>query len=70
LLEARCACWARLIKRVFEVDPMLCCRGGSLCFVSFMTEPDTIDRILSHLRTHPSSLAAPFAPLEARAPPR
>ena len=43
--------WAALIKRVWQVDPLLCPRCGStMKIVSFIeaTQPDVIDRILTH----------------------
>jgi hypothetical protein len=43
--------WAALIKRVWQVDPLLCPRcGGPMKIVSFIepTQPDVIDKILTH----------------------
>ncbi len=43
--------WANLIRRVYEVDPLVCPRcGGEMRVVSFITEPALIRRILDHLR--------------------
>jgi len=43
--------WANLIRRVYEVDPLVCPRcGGEMHVVSFITEPALIRRILDHLR--------------------
>ena len=43
--------WANLIRRVYEVDPLVCPRcGGEMRVVSFITEPSLIKRILDHLR--------------------
>ena len=56
--------WARLIRRVYEVDPLVCprCRGV-MRVVAFITEPRVIRRILDHL-------AAPTpTPSQGRAPP-
>jgi len=41
--------WARLIQKVYEVDPLVCpdC-GGAMKVVSFITEDDVVYRILSH----------------------
>ncbi len=40
------ASWARLLRRVFEVE-LTCPRcGADLAIVSFITEPATVDRIL------------------------
>jgi hypothetical protein len=43
--------WARLIRKIFEADPLLCPCGGRMRIVSFMTEPGVIDRIVRHLRS-------------------
>ncbi len=43
--------WAELIRRVYEVDPLVCPRCGSEMRVTgFITQPAPIDRILDHLR--------------------
>ena len=43
--------WANLIRRVYEVDPLVCRRcGAEMRVVSFITEPGQIRRILDHLR--------------------
>jgi hypothetical protein len=42
--------WAQLIRRVYEVDPLVCPRcQGVMCVVAFITEPRVIRRILDHL---------------------
>jgi hypothetical protein len=42
--------WARLLRRIFEVDPLLCPRcGASLAVVAVLTDPKVVDRILRHL---------------------
>lgn len=58
--------WARLIAKVYEVDPLVCprCRG-SMKLVSLITEDDVIYRILSHL-----GLLEPDPDPPARSPPR
>ena len=42
--------WAEMIRKVYEVDPLLCpsC-GGQMRIISFIEEPKTIDRIIRHL---------------------
>jgi hypothetical protein len=42
--------WAQLIKRIYEVDPLLCpsC-GGEMKVIAFITEHDVVDAILRHL---------------------
>ena len=43
--------WAELIRRVYEVDPLVCPRCGSeMRVIGFITEPALIDRILDHIR--------------------
>jgi hypothetical protein len=43
--------WAEMIRKVYEVDPLLCpsC-GGQMKIISFIEEPKTIDRIIGHLK--------------------
>jgi hypothetical protein len=51
--------WAELIRRVYEVDPLVCPRcGGEMRVVGFITQPAVITRILDHLRKR-ESLARP-----------
>jgi hypothetical protein len=42
--------WAQLIKRIYEVDPLVCpsC-GAEMKVISFITEHDVVDAILRHL---------------------
>ena len=57
--------WARLIARIYEVDPLTCPRcGHELKIVAAITDPRVIDKILAHRRR--VGLRSPFAP---RAPP-
>ena len=43
--------WANLIRRVYEVDPLVCPRCGSeMRIVSFLTDPAVVKRIVDHLR--------------------
>jgi hypothetical protein len=55
--------WARLIKRIYEVDPLLCpsC-GGAMKVIAFITEHEVVDAILRHLERGEAT--------EARGPPR
>ena len=52
--EFRKACrknWARFIKKVFEVDPLVCTQCGTpMQIVSFIEDPKVIEAILVHLR--------------------
>ena len=42
--------WAQLIKRVYEVDPLLCPSCGSeMKVIAFITEHGVVDAILRHL---------------------
>ena len=57
--------WARMLRKVFEVDPLVCPRCGvEMEIVAWITEPRVVDAILKHRREH--GLVSPF---EARAPP-
>ena len=56
--------WARLLRRIYEVDPLRCPCGGELKIISVLTDPVVVDRILSHRRK--KGIKSPFA---ARAPP-
>jgi hypothetical protein len=63
--------WARLLRRIFEVDPLLCPRcGGGLAVVAVLTDPKVVDRILSHLseRGLPMSVHARGPPSDAADP--
>jgi hypothetical protein len=40
--------WAEMIRKVYEVDPMVCPKcGGRMRIVAFITEFGTVDRIIS-----------------------
>jgi len=42
--------WAEMIRKVYEVDPLVCSRcGGRMRVVAFLTEPAVVDRIIRHL---------------------
>jgi len=65
LLKARKASWARLLRHIFEVDPLLCPRcGRTMEVISVITDPAIIDRILRHNREK-----GILSPLEPRPPP-
>jgi hypothetical protein len=58
-------CWAEMLRRVYEVDPLVCPRcGGEMRVVGFITEPGVIRRILDHLRKRdrPSRSPPPLRP--------
>ena len=57
--------WARLIARIYEVDPLVCPRcGEELRIVALITDPRVIDRILAHREAR--GICSPF---QSRAPP-
>jgi hypothetical protein len=43
--------WGKLLRRIYEVDPLACpvC-GGPMPILAFITEGAVMDRILNHLR--------------------
>ncbi|MBZ5589027.1 MAG: transposase [Acidobacteriia bacterium] len=42
--------WAELIRRIYEVDPLVCPRcGGPMRIIAFITQPKVIATILAHL---------------------
>ncbi len=42
--------WADLIRRIYQVDPLVCARcGGEMRIISFITDPSVIRKILVHL---------------------
>jgi hypothetical protein len=52
--------WAELIRRVFEVDPLVCDRcGGQLRVIAFITQPRVIRKILDHLKKRKGRNRAP-----------
>ena len=59
--EAR-STWDRLIKKIFEPDPLLCACGGRMRIVSFITDPRVIDRILRHRESGRCKTPDPFDP--------
>ena len=63
--QARRRSWARLLRRIYEVDALVCPRcGDDLEIVAVITDPVVVDRILAHrARKHLRGL------FEARAPP-
>lgn len=50
-LQSRRRSWARMIRRIFEVDPLLCpdC-GGEMKVIAVLTDPEVVDRILRHIK--------------------
>jgi hypothetical protein len=43
--------WAEMIRKVYEVDPMVCPQcGGQMKVISFLTDYAVVDRIIDHLK--------------------
>jgi hypothetical protein len=43
--------WAEMIRKVYEVDPMVCPRcGGQMKVIAFLTDYAVVDRIIDHLK--------------------
>jgi hypothetical protein len=63
--EAR-STWARLVRKIFEADPLVCSCGARMRILSFITDPRIVDRILRHRRSDRCRTEDPFEP---RAPP-
>ncbi len=62
-LQARRLCWADLIRRIYEIDPLRCPRcGETMRILAFITERRVIRKILDHLAKRPNSDRAPPVP--------
>jgi hypothetical protein len=58
--------WADLIRRIYEVDPLVCSNcGGPMKIIAFITERKAIRGILASMRKS----AAPASPSGSRSPP-
>jgi hypothetical protein len=43
--------WAEMIRKVYEVDPMLCPHcGATMKVIAFLTDYKVVDRIINHLK--------------------
>ena len=43
--------WAEMIRKVYEVDPMVCLQcGGKMKVIAFLTDYAVVDRIINHLK--------------------
>jgi len=60
--------WARLIRKVWCADPLVCPRcGGQLRIISFIDNPSVIEKILRHLKLwHPPPSARPRSGVQER----
>jgi len=59
--------WARLLRKIFEVEPMICSCGAGMKIISIITEPRVVDRILRHLQSGSCRARDPF---QSRPPPQ
>ncbi len=61
--SAKRSAWARLINKVYGINPLICNRCGSeMCIVSFVMDPEQIDKIIKHLKKQgraPPDIAVP-----------
>jgi len=52
--------WARFIKQVYVIDPLVCPRcTGAMRLVAFIEQPDVIEKILTHLGIWPTQAHSP-----------
>jgi hypothetical protein len=60
-----------MIKRVYEIDPLICDCGAQMRIISFILDPKVIDKILSHLAKNGSETGRgpPLTPPEPENPP-
>ena len=43
--------WAEMIRKVHDVDPLLCPKcGGTMKVIAFITDFSVVDRIINHLK--------------------
>jgi len=43
--------WAEMIKKVYEIDPLICPKfGGTMHIVSFIEDYKVIEKIIKHLK--------------------
>ena len=48
--SAKRSAWARLINKVYGINPLICEKCGSeMRIVAFIMDPEQIDRIMQHL---------------------
>jgi len=59
--------WARLIQKIYQVDPLTCVKcGGTMGIISFIEDPEIVKKILKHLGLWDLK---PRPPPKAKAPP-
>ena len=55
-----------MIRRVYEVDPLVCPRcGAEMRIIGFITEPSLVKRILDHIRKRDRASRSPPHPQPA-----
>jgi len=43
--------WTEMIRKVYEVDPMICPQcGGKMKIIAFLTDYALVDKIINHLK--------------------
>jgi hypothetical protein len=59
--KRRCSAnWARLIAKVFHVDPLTCAKcGGKLEIIAYLHDQVSISKILDHLGLSPPEITKP-----------
>src|SRR5213595_2502007 len=60
--KERRASWARLLRKIFEVDPLLCPCGAEMKIISVITDSRLVDRILRDLQSPACTTRDPFQP--------
>jgi hypothetical protein len=60
--------WRELIRRIYEVDPLLCPCGGELRVVALVTERDVVEQVLRRLGLWPPPRRPPRHPPPPPAP--
>jgi len=60
---------ARLLKKVFEIDPRVCTSGARMQIVSFINDVRVVDRILRHRESERCQARDPFEPPAPLRPP-
>ena len=61
--------WAELLRRIYEVDPLVCpACSGAMRILAFITADAVIDRILAHLRRPRGDAPGPAVHAAAPAP--
>jgi hypothetical protein len=64
------AAWAKLIRKVYEVDPLLCPKCGTqMRVIALIEDPSVIERILSWLGLWQLPACGPSPPVEGAGPP-